>query len=76
MLIRSMQGVEHLKAKELWKKLKVILLSDEALGVDRAVAGWKVFSLQLRLEGNARGKHLHVAAFCQSSIIHLTTQKF
>ena len=41
MLKRPMQGGEHLKVKELWKKLKVILLSDEALGVDRAVAAEK-----------------------------------
>ena len=41
---------EHLKVKELWKKRQVILLSDEALGVDRAVAVEK-FSDELRWEG-------------------------
>lgn len=38
---KAMRGAEHLKVKELWKKRKVILLSDEALGVDRAVAAEK-----------------------------------
>ena len=36
-----MRGEEHLKVKELWKKREVILLSDEAFGVDRAVAAEK-----------------------------------